>query len=175
MQLSRTLLGAASALAVFAFAGSAQATVCSLTDISPTAADCAGFYDGNLLSGSPAGISAQTAALALLGFSWDGNFNAVEKLSPLNGSHTVDFSTLLQGTSFIGVHFGNGTGGPGNATAFYKLDAGTGLDVITLAYNASSDAVLYSTSPIPEPETYALLLAGLGVVGFMARRRQQQA
>ena len=27
--------------------------------------------------------------------------------------------------------------------------------------------------PIPEPETYALMLAGLGVIGFLARRRRQ--
>ena len=28
------------------------------------------------------------------------------------------------------------------------------------------------TSPVPEPETYALLLAGLSVMGFLARRRK---
>jgi hypothetical protein len=30
----------------------------------------------------------------------------------------------------------------------------------------------HPTSPVPEPETYAMLLAGLGLVGFMARRRK---
>jgi hypothetical protein len=28
---------------------------------------------------------------------------------------------------------------------------------------------------VPEPETYALLLAGLGIVGFIARRRERFA
>ncbi|MEO6561477.1 MAG: DUF1566 domain-containing protein [Nitrosospira sp.] len=30
-------------------------------------------------------------------------------------------------------------------------------------------------SSVPEPETYALLLAGLGLVGFIARRRKQRS
>ena len=34
------------------------------------------------------------------------------------------------------------------------------------SFNAST------VSAVPEPETYAMLLAGLGVVGFMARRRK---
>lgn len=33
----------------------------------------------------------------------------------------------------------------------------------------------YITAAIPEPETYAMLLAGLGLLGFMARRRKQKA
>jgi hypothetical protein len=31
------------------------------------------------------------------------------------------------------------------------------------------------TQPVPEPETYALMLAGLGVVSFVARRRNKTA
>lgn len=172
MKKSISLLAGAAALAL---AGAAQAqAVCSVTDITPTAQACAGFYSGNLLNGSPAGVLAQTNALAMLGFAWDGNFSAVETVSSLSGSHTVDFTTLLQGISYVAFHFGNGQGGPGNATAFYRLDAGAGLDAITLAYNASSNAVLYSTqvAPVPEPQTYAMLLAGLGVIGFVARRRR---
>lgn len=43
-------------------------------------------------------------------------------------------------------------------------------------YNYSQAQVLYAgidVSPIPEPETYAMLLAGLGLIGFVARRRKQ--
>ena len=29
-----------------------------------------------------------------------------------------------------------------------------------------------SVAAVPEPETYAMLLAGLGLIGFSARRRQ---
>jgi hypothetical protein len=31
------------------------------------------------------------------------------------------------------------------------------------------------TTPVPEPETYAMLLAGLGLMGFVARRRTQNS
>jgi hypothetical protein len=32
-----------------------------------------------------------------------------------------------------------------------------------------------TVSSVPEPETYAMLLAGLGLLGFAGRRRKQQA
>lgn len=150
-------------------------TACSVNDITPHALACAGFFSGNLLSNQSGDITAQKNALSTLGFTWDGNWNTVEKLSNLNGSHTVDFTTLLRGVSYVAFHFGNGQGGPGNATAFYKLDGGTGLDIITLAYNASSNAVLYSTGAIPEPATWAMMLTGFFGMGALLRRRRNAA
>jgi hypothetical protein len=32
-----------------------------------------------------------------------------------------------------------------------------------------------TTAPVPEPETYALLGAGLGVIGFLASRRRRDS
>jgi hypothetical protein len=40
--------------------------------------------------------------------------------------------------------------------------------------SAFIDNVSMSVSPVPEPETYALTLAGLGLLGSFARRRKQK-
>ena len=47
-------------------------------------------------------------------------------------------------------------------------------EVLSLRWNASNpgDHVRVFTAAIPEPQTYALMLAGLAAVGFMARRRR---
>jgi hypothetical protein len=39
----------------------------------------------------------------------------------------------------------------------------------------ATGAIGVVTTPVPEPETYALFLAGLGAMGFMARRRRKTA
>jgi PEP-CTERM motif len=64
--------------------------------------------------------------------------------------------------------------------------AGFGISNVT--YNSNSvavdwqnvtfhngDKVILNVNAVPEPETYALLLAGLGIVAGVARRRQQAA
>jgi hypothetical protein len=40
--------------------------------------------------------------------------------------------------------------------------------------NGGGVSLLLTTNPVPEPETYAMLLAGLSLLGFVARRRKQK-
>ncbi|WP_248281838.1 PEPxxWA-CTERM sorting domain-containing protein [Parazoarcus communis] len=54
----------------------------------------------------------------------------------------------------------------------------TALNTITTAFNGESFArmellTMSINAPVPEPETYAMLLAGLGIIGAAARRRQK--
>jgi len=70
-----------------------------------------------------------------------------------------------------------GPGEPNNSGnedfAVYNNPWGGGL------WNDRPDAgiayIVEYSAPVPEPETYAMLLAGLGLLGFMARRRKESA
>lgn len=72
-----------------------------------------------------------------------------EFLFNVTAANATDFLT-----SSIGAHVGAGYADSSGAGAGY------GITSVTM---------------IPEPETYAMLLAGLGLMGFVARRRQQGA
>lgn len=64
--------------------------------------------------------------------------------------------------------------GPGKAAGNYDFDFFF-AERHTTGSNFSIETSLALTTPaIPEPSTYGLMLAGLGVVGWMARRRRAQ-
>ena len=44
--------------------------------------------------------------------------------------------------------------------------------ILTDAHDINNSGQFLAAGTIPEPETYALFLAGLGLVGFMTRRRR---
>lgn len=99
-------------------------------------------------------------------------------------------STAASGLAYVGQSFGiTSVGGKwrnkasfdayvsvGQESNFYMLDERDGISATkalvtpyagTFTYNAGE--LIYAA--VPEPSEYALMLAGLGMIGFMARRR----
>jgi hypothetical protein len=176
-----TIAAAAAAIAFSApsLAAITPANTCSFSDVSGagiTVTDCSGYYTGNLNNGSDfsdvkALLEAEFAgppAISLGG-------GIVEQIA--TGSNPVNFATPVFGDTVIGVHWGGGAGG--GSSAFYRMTIGdgfTGFTITTpnpdLGTGGLSNVALYATQPVPEPSTYALLVAGLAAVGFTARRRK---
>lgn len=188
--LFATAAGIAFAAAAAAPAGAATTLVplstCAQTDLVPNASACQGFYAGNLINTNHE--ADQKSALSVLGYDWNGSF-LQEFFFPNEGT-TIDFTQLLTGTTYIGIHFGNGMGSPGRPsgkgdgddTAFYRFDNLGGVDILNVSYKAGSVARLYATGigkpppggevpAVPEPSTWLMMLAGFGLIGAMVRRR----
>ena len=91
-------------------------------------------------------------------------------------------ASLLDGSMLPVVGIGSIASGPSllNTTPVVGLAAGIyNIQVAGLAtpggnYWGSATLTNLPAAPVPEPETYAMMLAGLGLMGFVARRRRQK-
>jgi len=104
----------------------------------------------------------------------------------------VDFSTAVNSLSFVASGYN-----PGDHVDVNIFDGATLLGTVGLSSDGLVDLSAFSHvtslymddsstgagfaydhfvfAPVPEPETYAMLLAGLGLLGFVARRRKESA
>ena len=106
-----------------------------------------------------------------------GKYNVAISLSGTDVSFNGDLTTLngLNATQYVG-------GSP--RFAFLGVEATANspfvLDLFGSVKNVTSGAYygqisFTSVSAVPEPTTYGMLLGGLGIMGFLARRKSKQA
>jgi len=97
------------------------------------------------------------------------------------GAQDIDFSSvvLTLGGSTVATFANNGT----DAQEHYVLGQtllAPGSYSLVITGTQTPDAASYAgnlavaVAPVPEPENYAMLLAGLGALGFVANRRRRQ-
>jgi DNA-binding beta-propeller fold protein YncE len=72
--------------------------------------------------------------------------------------------------SYVDMIVTDGDVSPEGLAAF----ALNGQHFLAIANEVSGTTTLYSLTPVPEPESYALMLAGLAAVGYLARRRKNR-
>ena len=187
---------AAAAATMALMSMSAQAQTCVpfavSNEVGLSVQNCLGYYEGNVLNNSPGTDFVETNINSAYGLLFGvsvplGSVTpqpAARIISPLNGAATASFAGIVEsGFTVIGIHWGGGAGGGQTAIYGVQINSATwdgSYNFLADNPGGSSNIWLYSTGGgvvpgIPEPETYALMLAGLAAVGFMARRRKAKA
>ena len=166
------------------------------------AAAAAGVFTTGSVNATTTALGAAVVGIPLSfgGFSAPGTFNDIFTfILPTNGgsgysvtnftSLPGQFNTILATLSLVSNPDGMLFNGD---DAFLATSSAPGGNSLVLAWGASNAGNYYlavgglsngeqggiytgaiSVTAVPEPETYAMMLAGLGALGFLARRRRK--
>jgi hypothetical protein len=128
---------------------------------------------GNFLSAGPTTTQDSTISfsggLSYVSFLW-GSPDLYNALTVVTTAGDVAFTAS-------GLGFGV-TNGDQSFSQYVQFTAKTGVAIKGLVFSNSPaidafEVANFNVTAVPEPETYVLMLAGLGAVGFMSRRRRK--
>ncbi|HEY9240004.1 MAG TPA: PEP-CTERM sorting domain-containing protein [Burkholderiaceae bacterium] len=128
------------------------------------------FLAAGPIAGTPATLTFAGTGLDYISFLWGSpdTYNRLTVTSTGGAVQSFDVGTL----GFLT------TNGDQNTSQYVQFMADAGVKITALTfYNAPQQDAFESanftvTAPVPEPSTYALLLAGIGAIGYVARRRR---
>jgi hypothetical protein len=160
----------------------------TVTNLQPGYVSCLGSFEGNIdnqLAGGAGVFAAINTNFGLNTNTYFSSENFAVTGNPFSQNEgglddgVINFDQNLTGSFVLGLKQGNGF-------SLYLFNASTvagGIGSIiydtngvkTNSGNDLSHAGFFGTpniAPVPEPETYGMLLAGLGLIGVVARRRK---
>ena len=155
----------------------AAASVVALTALSSQAASTDWGTHGALEMGGTA--VAAGAIFDTFSFSLGSDMNVTSGVlsfgTIVGGAYSL-YSFGTDGVMGTGDDVGLGAWTFNSTPATHTVSLGAGsyyYSVLGGAAGPAAYAIASATAPVPEPETYALLGAGLGIIGFVASRRRR--
>ena len=148
---------------------------CGSVTAAPPAGDTSKYFTVGPTDGS-VGSFKSTFYNSYFGFNFSSpdSYNTISFLR--DGNTVISYSGTDLANQIDGVG-GLVTGGDRNASWYLNVSVDNAAQYFNeVRFSSSSNAFEtdnHAFIAVPEPETYAMLLAGLGLMGFVARRRKQ--